>query len=100
MTAVGLVVLRLKDPDRARPIKIPIPIPIIFILILLTLVGASILTDLDNILTSLILLGTAVPAYIFGVLWKKKPKSFVHQYNSFSITLQKLFHVVHEEHTD
>lgn len=100
MAAVGLIVLRFKDPNRDRPIKIPLPIPIIFITILVILIVASAITDLENIKTSLVLLGTAVPAYIFGVMWKKKPSSFNRKYNSFAITLQKLFHVVHDEHTD
>ncbi len=100
MAAVGLIVLRYKHPDRQRPIKIPLPIPIIFIIILVILIVASAITDLENIKTSLLLLGTAIPAYIFGVMWKKKPNSFNRQYNSFAITLQKLFHVVHEEHSD
>jgi len=100
LAAVGLIVLRYKHPDRQRPIKIPLPIPIIFIIILVILIVASAITDLENIKTSLLLLGTAVPAYIFGVMWKKKPNSFNRQYNSFAITLQKLFHVVHEQHSD
>jgi L-type amino acid transporter 5 len=100
LAAVGLIVLRYKHPNRERPIKIPLIIPIIFIIILVILIVASAITDLENIKTSLILLGTAVPAYVFGVMWKKKPKSFNRQYNSFALTLQKLFHVVHDEHTD
>ncbi|CAF3570898.1 unnamed protein product [Rotaria socialis] len=100
MTTVGLIVLRFKYPTRERPIKVPIIIPIIFITILVMLIGTSAVTDFENIKTSLLLLGTAVPAYIFGVAWEKKPKSFNTQYNSFAMALQKIFHVVHEEHTD
>lgn len=100
MAAVGLIVLRYKHPDRERPIKIPLPIPILFITVLVILIGASAVTDLENIKTSLTLLGTAVPAYVFGVMWKKKPASFNRKYNSFAITLQRLFHVVHDEHID
>ena len=100
LAAVGLIVLRYKDPDRERPIKIPLIIPIIFITALVILIVASALTDLDNILTSLMLLGTAVPAYVFGVMWKRKPKSFNRQYHSFAYVLQKVFHVVHDEHVD
>ena len=72
----------------------------IFIIALVILIVASALTDLDNILTSLLLLGTALPAYIFGVIWKRKTKSFNRQYYSFAYVLQKLFHVVHDEHVD
>ncbi len=100
MAAVGLIVLRYKHPDRERPIKIPLPIPILFIAILVVLIVASALTDVENISTSLLLLATAIPAYIFGVVWKKKPSSFNRQYNSFAIILQKVFHVVHDEHID
>ncbi|CAF0723956.1 unnamed protein product [Adineta ricciae] len=100
LAAVGLIVLRYKHPDRERPIKIPLLIPILFITVLVVLIGASAVTDLENIKTSLTLLGTAVPAYVFGVMWKKKPASFNRKYNSFAITLQRLFHVVHDEHTD
>jgi solute carrier family 7 (L-type amino acid transporter), member 5 len=100
LTGFGLIVLRFKDPDRERPIKIPLAIPIIFVTSLIVLVFASILTDMDNIKTSLMLLGTAVPVYTFGVLWKNKPSSFNRRYNSFAYLLQKLFHVVHEEHTE
>jgi amino acid transporter len=95
-----LIVLRYKHPDRERPLKVPLVIPILFIAILVVLIVASALTDLENIRSSLLLLATAIPAYIFGVMWKKKPKSFNRQYNSFAIMLQKIFHVVHDEHTD
>lgn len=98
MAAVSLIVLRYKHPDRERPIKVPLIIPIIFIGVLLVLIIGSAITDVQNIKTSILLLATAVPAYIFGVMWKKKPKSFNQRYNSFAITLQKLFHVVHDEH--
>ncbi len=100
MAAVGLIVLRYKDPDRERPMKIPLPIPIVFITILVVLIVASAVTDVENIKTSLLLLATAIPVYVFGVLWKKKPNSFNRKYNSFAITLQKIFHVVHDEHSD
>ena len=100
MAAVGLIVLRYKHPDRERPIKIPLPIPIIFITILVILIVASALTDVDNIMTSIFLLATAIPAYVFGVMWKKKPSSFYRHYNSLAITLQKLFHVIPDEHND
>ncbi|CAF0804923.1 unnamed protein product [Adineta steineri] len=100
LAAIGLIVLRYKHPDRERPIKIPLPIPILFIISLVVLIGASAIQDVENITTSLLLLATAIPAYIFGVMWKNKPKSFTRQYNSFAIMLQKVFHVVHDEHTD
>jgi L-type amino acid transporter 5 len=100
LAAIGLIVLRYKHPDRERPLKVPIVIPIIFIAILVILIVASALTDLENITTSVLLLATAIPAYVFGVMWKKKPKSFNRKYNSFALILQKVFHVVHDEHTD
>ena len=100
MAAVSLIVLRYKDPNRERPIKVPLPIPIIFIVILVVLIIGSAVTDVENIKTSLLLLATAIPAYIFGVVWKKKPNNFNRRYHSFAIILQKLFHVVHDEHHD
>lgn len=100
LAAVGLIVLRYKHPNRERPIKVPLIVPIIFILILVVLIVASAVTDPENITTSILLLLTAVPAYIFGVGWKNKPASFNRKYNSFALTLQKLFHVVHDEHED
>lgn len=100
LAAIGLIVLRFKHPDRERPIKIPLPVPILFIVILVILIFASAITDLENISTSLLLLSTAIPAYFLGVVWKKKPSGFNRRYNSFALTLQKLFHVVHDEHTD
>ncbi|CAF0901905.1 unnamed protein product [Adineta ricciae] len=100
MAAVALIVLRYKHPDRERPLKVPLPIPIIFITILVVLIVASALTDRQNITTSIMLLTTAVPAYIFGVMWKNKPKEFNRKYNAFALMLQKVFHVVHDEHTD
>ena len=100
MSAVSLIVLRYRHPNRERPIRIPIAIPILFIIILSILIIASAITDIENIGTSLILLSTAIPAYVFGVMWKNKPASFNRQYNSFALLLQKLFHVVHDEHRD
>ena len=97
---MGLIVLRYKYPNRERPITIPLIIPILFIAILVVLIVASAVTDPENIRTSLVLLATAIPAYVFGVVWKKKPKGFTRRYNSFALILQKIFHVVHDEHTD
>lgn len=97
MATVGLIVLRYKHPDRPRPIKIPLIVPIIFISILVVLIVASAITDPENIGTSLLLLATAIPAYILGVTWKRKPSSFNRRYNSFALVLQKLFHVVHDK---
>jgi hypothetical protein len=64
------------------------------------LIVASAITDVENIGTSLLLLATAIPAYFFGVVWKNKPSWFNRRYNSFALVLQKVFHVVHDEHTD
>ena len=75
-------------------------IPVIFIIILVILIVISALTDIENISTSILLLATAVPGYVFGVVWKRKPKSLIRRYNSFAIMLQKVFHVVHDQHTD
>ena len=100
LAAVGLIVLRFKHPDRERPLKVPLVIPILFITVLVILIVTSALTDLENITTSLLLLSTAIPAYVIGVMWKKKPSSLIRRYNEFAITLQKVFHVVHDEHTD
>ncbi|CAF3259518.1 unnamed protein product [Rotaria socialis] len=100
LASVGLIVLRYKHPDRERPLKVPLFIPICFISILVILIVASALTDLENISTSLLLLATAIPAYIFGVVWKNKPSSFNRRYNTFAMSLQKLFHVIHDEHND
>jgi len=75
-------------------------VPIVFIVFLVILIVASAVTDPENITTSLVLLSTAVPAYLFGVVWKNKPASFNRKYNSFALTLQKLFHVVHDNHED
>lgn len=96
LTAVGLIVLRHKDPNRHRPLRIPLPVPILFIAILVCLIVSSALTDMENVKTSLFLLGTALPAYIFGVMWTRKPSEFTRQYNSFALFLQKLFNVVHD----
>jgi len=100
LAAVGLIVLRFKDPNRERPLKVPMAIPVIFIIILVILIVISALTDVENISTSLLLLATAIPAYFIGVVWKRKPKSLIRRYNSFAIMLQKVFHVVHDNHTD
>lgn len=100
MAGVGLIVLRYKHPNRERPIKIPIFIAIIFIISLVILIGASAVTDVENIKTSLFLLATAIPAYIGGVVWKRKPKSFNRKYDSFAMFLQKLLHIVHDDHMD
>ncbi|CAF0935948.1 unnamed protein product [Didymodactylos carnosus] len=100
LASVALIVLRYTQPDVVRPIRIPLFVPILFILILIVLIVASAWTDSENITTSLILLSTAIPGYIIGVMWKKKPTSFTKQYNSFARTLQKLFFVVTDEHVE
>jgi amino acid transporter len=100
LTVVGLLILRCKDPHRERPLKIPLCIPYVFIIILTLLIGASAITDMENLSRSLLMLFTALPAYCFGVLWKKKPSGFTRHYDSFALTLQKLFQVVHDKHEE
>ncbi|CAF0931525.1 unnamed protein product [Didymodactylos carnosus] len=96
--SIALIVLRYTQPDVPRPMRVPLIVPILFIFILVVLIVASAVTDSENITTSLILLSTAIPGYVIGVMWKKKPKSFTKKYNSFATTLQKLFFVVPDEH--
>ncbi|CAF3912755.1 unnamed protein product [Rotaria sordida] len=100
LTVVGLIVLRYKHPNRERPIKVPLIISIVFISILIILIVTSVLNDLENISTSLFLLTTTIPTYMFCVMWKKKPSDFNCRYNSFVIMLQKLFHIIYDEHNE
>ncbi|CAF2344011.1 unnamed protein product [Rotaria sp. Silwood2] len=100
LTVVGLIVLRYKHPNRERPIKVHLIVPIVFISILVILIVASALNDIENISTSLFLLTTAIPVYMFRVMWKKKPSNFNRRYNLFAIMLQKLFHLIRDEHNE
>ena len=98
--SVGLIILRFKDPDRERPFRVHMAVPIIFIVILCLLIVASAWEDPDNVRTSLILLATAIPAYIFGVMWEKKPANMMSRYHKVALILQKVFHVVHDTHDE
>ncbi|CAF3802891.1 unnamed protein product [Rotaria sordida] len=94
-TVVSLIVLHYKHPNRERPIKV-----LLIISILIILIVTSVLNDLENISTSLFLLTTTIPTYMFCVMWKKKPSDFNCRYNSFVIMLQKLFHIIYNEHNE
>ncbi|CAD5125927.1 DgyrCDS14108 [Dimorphilus gyrociliatus] len=98
-TTLALFFLRRKMPDAPRPIKVPIIIPIIFLIICVFLIFVPIIVKPDTVLVSIIVLALAVPAYIIGVMWEKKPKIYKVYMTNLTIFLQKLFLLCPQKNT-
>ncbi|WP_342645460.1 amino acid permease [Mucilaginibacter sp. CSA2-8R] len=68
-TAVGVIVMRIKEPDTYRPYKtIGYPVlPALFALFCLTLVGVTIVQQPKQALTGLLLIFSGVPVYLYYI---------------------------------
>lgn len=99
MSIAGLLYLRITRPDMPRPIKFNIAIPIIFLCCVTFLLIVPLYAAPYDTGMGLVIVLSGVPAYLLGVSWKKKPKSFrrfVMQLTQFS---QKILDVTGQEPT-
>ncbi|KAH0950739.1 hypothetical protein HN011_002371 [Eciton burchellii] len=98
ISVAGILFLRLKKPNMERPIKVPLWIPILFVLLCAFLVIVPCYSRPFEVIMGLLITMSGIPAYFFGVAWKKKPIWFQRINIKVTHTIQKLFLSAKEEH--
>ncbi|KAG5450739.1 Large neutral amino acids transporter small subunit 1 [Clonorchis sinensis] len=91
---LGMLQLRRKRPDLARPIRLPAIIPISFICVCCFLLVVPLIAKPHEVGVGLVIVLSGIPVYLIGVVWRSKPQFFLTSYESVIITCQKLMHVV------
>ncbi|XP_013409620.1 Y+L amino acid transporter 2 isoform X2 [Lingula anatina] len=99
MSVTGLLYLRYREPNAVRPIKVSLWIPISFVLMCFVLLVLPLIFEAKECLIGILIMSTGIPVYWLGVLWKRKPKSFLNLTASFTILVQKMFMAVQEDET-
>ncbi|XP_070562462.1 cystine/glutamate transporter-like isoform X2 [Ptychodera flava] len=97
IVATGLVWMRYRRRDIERPFTVPIIIPIFFAFICYTLVIVSIFASPFEAAMGTIIILTAIPFYLYGVLWRNKPTKLRNFLDSSLKFFQKFFLVVTQE---
>ncbi|KAF7233575.1 hypothetical protein EG68_10800 [Paragonimus skrjabini miyazakii] len=93
-TVFIVLLFRCTRRDVPRPVRAPLIFAVIYVsittfLVIFTFVGAP----RESLMGILIIL-TAVPVYIFGCVWKNKPKSFERMMHQLTIGSQKFLRLV------
>uniref|UniRef100_H2ZQ47 Amino acid permease/ SLC12A domain-containing protein n=1 Tax=Ciona savignyi TaxID=51511 RepID=H2ZQ47_CIOSA len=95
-TIIGLILLRIKQPQMERPLKLPLIVPIIAAsLCMLTGVVSFVISPVESGI-GLAMVLTSVPVYIVAVKMKK-PVRLVQTYESLTVFLQCMTNCVAEE---
>ncbi|XP_077990932.1 large neutral amino acids transporter small subunit 1-like [Glandiceps talaboti] len=97
ITITGLIWLRYRRPKLPRPFKVPLVIPIFFSLFCYFLVFISIFASPKEAVIGLAIILTGIPVYIYGVVWRNKPRRLKHLLREGTKNLQKLMLVVKQE---
>ncbi|CAL8086426.1 unnamed protein product [Calicophoron daubneyi] len=100
--AIGLcvfivIVFRKTRPEAVRPVKAPIIFPIIYVTVTAILVVYSFIEKPFEALIGMIIILTAVPVYLLGIVWKRKPRVFRKFMHAVTTGLQKLMQLVPSE---
>jgi len=97
ISIASLLYLRWKRPDIERPIKLTLAIPIAFFCICGFLVLLPFYVEPLTIGMAVLITAMGIPVYLFGIMWKSKPKIF-HQFMAMlNVNSQKMFMAVKEE---
>ncbi|GFS14829.1 large neutral amino acids transporter small subunit 2-like [Elysia marginata] len=73
----GMVYLRFTKPDLPRPIKMPLFVPFIFLVVTAFLLVVPLVAAPRDTGMGVLLLCSGIPVYAIGVVWKRKPHSFL-----------------------
>lgn len=96
-SVLGMLYLRYTQPDWPRPIKLNLAIPISFLCVVLFLLVVPLYAAPRDTVMGVLITCTGIPVYVLGVMWKRKPKAFLHLIRSLTITSQKMMNCVAEE---
>uniref|UniRef100_A0AAQ5YQY4 Solute carrier family 7 member 10a n=1 Tax=Amphiprion ocellaris TaxID=80972 RepID=A0AAQ5YQY4_AMPOC len=94
VTIAGLLYLRKKRPNLARPIKVNMLVPITYMIFWAVLLGFSLYSEPVVCGLGMVIMLTGVPVYFVGVQWKEKPKWVYRLLEKVTYMGQKLCYVV------
>uniref|UniRef100_A0A671TNA2 Solute carrier family 7 member 10a n=1 Tax=Sparus aurata TaxID=8175 RepID=A0A671TNA2_SPAAU len=94
VTIAGLLYLRKKRPNLARPIKVNMLVPISYLIFWVVLLGFSLYSEPVVCGLGMVIMLTGVPVYFLGVHWKNKPKWVYRLVERVTYRGQKLCYVV------
>uniref|UniRef100_A0AAX7V6Y9 Solute carrier family 7 member 10a n=1 Tax=Astatotilapia calliptera TaxID=8154 RepID=A0AAX7V6Y9_ASTCA len=94
VTIAGLLYLRKKRPNLARPIKVNLLIPISYLIFWAVLLGFSLYSEPVVCGLGMVIMLTGVPVYFVGVQWKEKPKWLYRLVEKLTYKGQKVCYVV------
>ncbi|KAM4597368.1 asc-type amino acid transporter 1 [Fundulus diaphanus] len=94
VTIAGLLYLRKKRPNLARPIKVNLLVPITYLLFWAVLLFCSLYSEPVVCGLGMVIMLTGVPVYFVGVQWKEKPKWIYILLERVTYMGQKLCYVV------
>ncbi|XP_033215381.1 Y+L amino acid transporter 2 [Belonocnema kinseyi] len=100
LSVAGILWMRYKRPEMARPIKISLWVPIVFVVICAFLVIVPCYERPFEVGMGALITLSGIPAYLFGVCWKNKPAKFEELNIKITHAVQKLFMAAKEEHDD
>ncbi|XP_022069736.1 LOW QUALITY PROTEIN: solute carrier family 7 member 10a [Acanthochromis polyacanthus] len=94
VTIAGLLYLRKKRPNLARPIKVNMLVPITYMIFWAVLLGFSLYSEPVVCGLGMVIMLTGVPVYFVGVQWKEKPKWIYRLLEKVTYMGQKVCYVV------
>uniref|UniRef100_A0A3Q3ICA3 Solute carrier family 7 member 10a n=1 Tax=Monopterus albus TaxID=43700 RepID=A0A3Q3ICA3_MONAL len=94
VTIAGLLYLRKKRPNLARPIKVNWLVPVSYLIFWAVLLGFSLYSEPVVCGLGMVIMLTGVPVYFVGVQWKDKPKWIHMLLERVTYTGQKVCYVV------
>ncbi|XP_054916012.1 LOW QUALITY PROTEIN: solute carrier family 7 member 10a [Poeciliopsis prolifica] len=94
VTIAGLLYLRKKRPNLARPIKVNLLVPITYLIFWALLLFCSLYSEPVVCGLGMVIMLTGVPVYFVGVHWKEKPKWIYILLERVTYMGQKLCYVV------
>lgn len=99
-SVLALLVFRKTRADQPRLIKVWLGWPIIYLIMTAWLIIASIFESPTETGWGVVLMLTAVPVYLVGVVWTKRPRFIDAVLESITIFAQKMFIVLPEVKTE
>ncbi|CAH8505382.1 unnamed protein product [Schistosoma turkestanicum] len=98
MAVCSLLYIRRTNPElNTSGFKLPVFIPILYLIVDIAIGILAIYQKPTECAISLGVMLLGIPVYLFGVVWKNKPKSMQSLIYSVTISFQKLLKVVEQE---
>ncbi|XP_017767931.1 PREDICTED: large neutral amino acids transporter small subunit 2 isoform X2 [Nicrophorus vespilloides] len=97
ISVTGLIWMRYKRPEMARPIRVPMVLPVLFFIICAFLVTFPCYVTPVEVGVGLAFILCGIPVYYATIAWTNKPAWMVKSYDNFTNACAKLFVCVPEQ---